>query len=263
VVPQTVLAGLRGQIDTKFSSGWRLFEAAGINYGDNTSSDQAVIAELGRINPLFHWHRWPGGNADLIFEAYPTPGDTEDILQIQNFFDFASGSTNDRFFGALENIHNLIHNYTGGLNPYYIKHGLPVVDAEPYTGDMVNPGTAAFDPIFWAHHSNVDRLWAEWQRRNPSVGPDNPAAILPPWTMTVADTANIQKLGYEYAMASEVFPTGKMLPLQRFRSAPVAVPPQVMANHKRAEIRLHAVQQEPAAGARRPRQFRHNEERLR
>lgn len=23
---------------------------------------------------------------------------------------------------------------------------------------------AAFDPIFWVHHANVDRLWASWQR---------------------------------------------------------------------------------------------------
>ena len=22
--------------------------------------------------------------------------------------------------------------------------------------------TAGFDPIFWMHHGNVDRLWAEW-----------------------------------------------------------------------------------------------------
>jgi hypothetical protein len=27
---------------------------------------------------------------------------------------------------------------------------------------MADPTTAAFDPIFWAHHSNIDRLWAIW-----------------------------------------------------------------------------------------------------
>ena len=22
---------------------------------------------------------------------------------------------------------------------------------------------AAFDPVFWVHHANIDRNWAEWQ----------------------------------------------------------------------------------------------------
>ena len=29
-------------------------------------------------------------------------------------------------------------------------------------GAMSDVPTAAFDPIFWVHHSNIDRLWAEW-----------------------------------------------------------------------------------------------------
>jgi tyrosinase len=241
-VPPAVLDGLRGIVSQPFNSGWRLFIAAGITYGENPASDTAIKAELEQVNTLFHWNRWPGGNSSLIFEAYPAPDDVENILQIQNFFDFASGSGNDRFFGAVENIHNLIHNYSGGVNPYYAT-GRPIVDAEPYTGDMVNAGVTAFDPIFWAHHANVDRLWAEWQRRNPTVGPDNPAAILPPWNLTVADTASTQKLGYEYAMATHVFPTDHTQALRRFRSSAVTVHPQVLATHKRAEIRLHAVQQ--------------------
>jgi tyrosinase len=246
-VPDRILGGLRGIIDKPFSSGWRLFTAAGIQYGAEPASDDAIKAELGAINPLFHWRRWPGGNSSLIFEAYPTLDDVSNILQIQNFFDFASGSTNNRFFGALENIHNLIHNYTGGVNPYY-ANGAPMVDAEPFTGDMVNAGVTAFDPIFWAHHANVDRLWAEWQHRNPQAGPDDPADILPPWNMTVSDTYSTQKLGYEYVLTSHVFPTDNTLPLQRFRSAAVAVKKHVLDTHQRAEIRVHAMQQVPRPG---------------
>ena len=29
-------------------------------------------------------------------------------------------------------------------------------------GAMADVPTAAFDPIFWVHHSNIDRLWVEW-----------------------------------------------------------------------------------------------------
>ena len=37
---------------------------------------------------------------------------------------------------------------------------------DPYP-DMGNLSLAARDPIFYAHHCNIDRLWAEWNRRNP------------------------------------------------------------------------------------------------
>lgn len=247
-VPVLALNGLRGIIGRPpYSSGWRLFSAAGITYGAKSASDEAIKAELGTTNPLFHWRRWPGGNSSLIFEAYPTPDDVSNILDIQNFFQFASGGGNKRFFGALENIHNLIHNYSGGVNPYYTD-GKPIVDTEPFTGDMVNSGVTAFDPIFWAHHANVDRLWAEWQARNPNAGPDDPADNLPPWNMTVADTVSTQKLGYEYMATTHVFPTSDTPPIQKFRSAAGTIQPHVIDTHRRAEIRLHAMQQVPRPG---------------
>jgi len=31
-------------------------------------------------------------------------------------------------------------------------------------GWMINPDTAALDPIFWLHHANIDRLWSVWNR---------------------------------------------------------------------------------------------------
>jgi tyrosinase len=237
-VPQEVLAGLRSIIGQSFSSGARLFKAANnIQYGANPESDEAIKTILGEINPLWDWRRWPGGNSNLIFEAYPTPDDVDNILSIESFFDFGSGSRGNQFFGALENVHNLIHNFSGGASPYY-----GALKSEPQFGDMVDPGTTAFDPIFWGHHSNCDRLWAEWQRRNPSAGPDDPGDALPPWNMTVADTASISRLGYEYMMASNAFVTNSAVPIQRFQSAAAAVHPKVISDHSRAEIRLHAVQ---------------------
>lgn len=35
-------------------------------------------------------------------------------------------------------------------------------------GDM-SPGTSPNDPVFFLHHCNVDRLWAQWQAANPGV----------------------------------------------------------------------------------------------
>lgn len=43
--------------------------------------------------------------------------------------------------------HNLAHGYIGG--------------------DMNDLQRAPNDPVFWLHHANVDRCWAQWRRRNP------------------------------------------------------------------------------------------------
>ncbi|KAF8841410.1 Di-copper centre-containing protein [Paxillus ammoniavirescens] len=47
--------------------------------------------------------------------------------------------------GSVEAVHNTIHGIIGG------------------NGHMGNPDYAAFDPIFYFHHSNVDRLLALWE----------------------------------------------------------------------------------------------------
>lgn len=49
----------------------------------------------------------------------------------------------------IEIIHGNIHNLVGGY------------------GHMLWPEISAFDPIFWLHHANVDRLFAMWQVLNP------------------------------------------------------------------------------------------------
>lgn len=36
-------------------------------------------------------------------------------------------------------------------------------------GDMSKADTAPNDPIFWLHHSNIDRIWCEWQELLPQL----------------------------------------------------------------------------------------------
>jgi tyrosinase len=55
---------------------------------------------------------------------------------------------------SLEYIHNNIHDFTGGS------------DWESGIGTMADVTVAAFDPVFWLHHCNVDRLFAIWQALN-------------------------------------------------------------------------------------------------
>jgi tyrosinase len=49
-------------------------------------------------------------------------------------------------------------------------------------------------------------------------------------------------------MESHVFPTDNETPIQRFRSAAAPVTTHVLTAHKRAEVRLHAVQQSTVGG---------------
>jgi tyrosinase len=68
---------------------------------------------------------------------------------------------------------------------------------------MGSVGTAAWDPIFWSHHSNIDRLWYLWQLRHgeSNIPPNLLPMVLQPFGLTVRDVLSINALGYEYAVS--------------------------------------------------------------
>jgi tyrosinase len=80
--------------------------------------------------------------------------------------------------------HNVIHNWIGG--------------------DMGIVPFAGYDPMFWIHHCNIDRIWAIWQTRNGihNIPHHMDNVVLRPFGMTVKDVLNINSLGYEYASSS-------------------------------------------------------------
>jgi tyrosinase len=86
------------------------------------------------------------------------------------------------FSRVLEGIHGGVHGWVGGA--------------------MTAVPIAAYDPIFWSHHSMIDRLWYLWQISPRGVNP--PARlldrVLPPWPVTVRQMLDISTLGYEYAV---------------------------------------------------------------
>ena len=78
-------------------------------------------------------------------------------------------------------------------------------------GDMSDIATAAFDPIFFAHHCQIDRLWYLWQVRhgNSSFPAELLNEPLVPFGKTPAGVLNVQALRYEYAAsAAPVAPAG-------------------------------------------------------
>jgi tyrosinase len=103
----------------------------------------------------------------------PEMGALEDALKQPNFVVFSD---------ALEELHDRVHGWTGGT-----------------MGDVAY---AAFDPVFWAHHCMIDRVWWLWQQNNrinavPVAGWED--LILEPFNLTVRDTLNANSMGYEYA----------------------------------------------------------------
>jgi tyrosinase len=135
----------------------------------------------GSPNPLFviqgvNILRAPGVNAgsaavippqdvDLsgcLAETFFSPS-TDTTVGDLGFGGPATGPNHDaQVFGAksVESVpHNAIHVDVGGE---WVQGG------KTLDGWMINPDTAALDPIFWVHHANIDRLWSVWNRLSPA-----------------------------------------------------------------------------------------------
>ncbi|KAF5594587.1 uncharacterized protein FSUBG_9407 [Fusarium subglutinans] len=72
---------------------------------------------------------------------------------------------------SLEYIHNNVHNLTGGSN--YSEPGEEDIGGYGL-GHMSDVPVSAFDPVFWLHHCNIDRLLAMWQSLNWGAWFDEP-----------------------------------------------------------------------------------------
>ena len=106
----------------------------------------------------------------------PSSDDVNTALQAQTFDDFSA---------QIEQIHNNVHIWVGGT--------MGVIPL------------AAFDPLFWAHHTMIDRIWSLWQQANPGAGVGTVSLTqglraLP--GMNVGQTLDINGLGYIYAAFS-------------------------------------------------------------
>jgi tyrosinase len=232
------------------------------------------IDALLEANPLWYPLRYPGqfGSGTInsvIHYHYPSADDIDEILNLRTFRDFGGGSLYNESFGFLDqNPHNTLHIWTGGLKPapqappglaqlvstdrnkavriagrkFHTREDLYT---QPDQGDMLSNLTASNDPIFWPVHSNVDRLWFEWQQAHPDSPPTDLDAVLTPWGYTVRETLDIHRFGYEYVKSSYVIPVGAQAPVGRFVSKALDLPPGVRAGFRQAEVRLHRVPQLP------------------
>jgi len=153
------------------------FTDPNVNGNRNSLSSGPVPAMNG--DPQRLTVRFPGDPGSL-----PSPDDVSRLLDLTSFVDFTA---------QLEDIHDLIHGWVGGLrDPSNPDLG---------GGDMGSVAVAAYDPIFWAHHCMIDRIWYLWQLRQglQNIPPDYLARGLDPFGMTVEQVLDINALGYDYA----------------------------------------------------------------
>ena len=199
-------------------------------------------------NPMF----FPLANARGLTRAQPQLGKWAskavsistllDALEPRDFITFGSPKT--RFhssltgFGVLEGQpHNLVHNVVGGI--VYDDQGKPTANNGGFMQDNLSP----VDPLFFLHHSNMDRLWDVWTRKQQARGYDiQPiGGDLAPWlaeqflffvdskgqplSCTAGDFVSTQRFNYVYEPGSgeEVVPPPAAAPRTAAKAAPATV----------------------------------------
>ena len=94
-----------------------------------------------------------------------------------HFSNDVADSSSTRCSNSLEAIHNTIHTNVGG-------------PGGSINGHMFYLATASFDPVFWLHHMNVDRIFALWQAINPNSYGGSQTAPHSTWTIAQGSTQN-------------------------------------------------------------------------
>jgi len=131
----------------------------------------------------------PNRPEDWTAETFRHPGPSSELPDAAAISAVLSESNYYGFELELETqLHNRVHGWVGG--------------------SIGQINTAAYDPLFWAHHTMVDRLWSLWQTQHASPGPPPETYSTPLGfgKLTVADVLDTMKLGYDYAASVEHVP---------------------------------------------------------
>lgn len=123
----------------------------------------------------------------------PTQAEVTATYEIEEY-DAAQRVKGKKYFRpTIEGIHGIPHLWSGGWG----------------IGSIADLSTSPNDPLFFLHHSNVDRWFAKWQANNPevsypihepikgNVGQTNDYPMLP-FGRPIRDFWDLSRLGYEY-----------------------------------------------------------------
>ncbi len=209
----------------------------------------------GSPNPLFVTARYGPNGDGIVFaptaaglKKHPVPpsnyqGTIEDTCLSNTAYTGSDGNTPLPGFGGPlsgywhggnypsgnleQNPHNLMHVYVGGSV------------SDTLYGLMSDPGLAALDPIFYLHHSNIDRLWAVWNSTSTHTNPADPNWLKGPaasgehefimplpgstgWRYTPKDVDSLGKMNYTYENLNQTPPVNLLS--QRLNRLGMAAP---------------------------------------
>lgn len=180
----------------------------------------------------------------IDLDGNPNPSFTkdqliQDNLKIMYRQMLSNGKTANLFLGAPYRAGDQPSPGSGSIEqaphgPVHIWTGNP---ANPNVEDMGNFYSAARDPIFYAHHGNIDRLWTVWKnlggkRRDFADGDwlntsflfyDENAQLV---RVKVSDCLNMEKMGYKYQDVENPWLNSRPTPAKRLlkKKAPAPAP---------------------------------------
>lgn len=177
---------------------WNWADEAGVPaaFDDSRAEGKANILASAPVKPLGvprrpGWptktHRNPGSPIPGLAAAAPPP--------LSSFYKWMMKATSyEEFWSRCAAVHDNVHIWVGGNG-----------------GQMADPTWAAYDPLFWAHHSMVDRVWRIWQHSPFGEDPDPELQEVPMTfakgpSLRVRDVLKVTHLGYEYAAQTATHP---------------------------------------------------------
>ncbi len=139
-------------------SGFEEFAMPYWGYTNNNLQDKIVPAIFrDPSSNLYEASRWARLNAGDPINP-KTMGSALDLTTLMQYTDYQLFNSN---LDAAP--HGAMHGYIGNANklrsPGYDNK---ITQTNTRTGLMGSVPTAGFDPIFWMHHSNIDRIYQQW-----------------------------------------------------------------------------------------------------
>jgi tyrosinase len=119
-------------------------------FDDKTAYDVSAYMVYSGLQPTDFYNPTPVniGNSERLFLSFTSSKTDSHEMQ----------PTETTYFSTIEAFpHNKVHNYIGGLG-----------SIKPPWGNMTN-NLSPVDPIFFLHHSNMDRLWDVWTRKQQAL----------------------------------------------------------------------------------------------
>ena len=158
-------------------------------------------------------------------------------INTTQFGDLATSAQNALNSNNFSSFQNAINSPHGGV---HVRVG----------GNMASVALAGYDPIFYFHHANVDRLWATWQSSHTTSLPASESnfalepfnkAFSSSWS-TGSDYMTTDQLGFRYSTFCFFIPPWIFGPLK-----PVIIPPTLVKepfNSARLQLKSSEMQQE-------------------